>query len=175
MKITFLIDCAYLSHEIEGLRNFMAGQLQRELGNADLAYWLDCLALDAGARPGDNLLQVIFLHAKDSDKLEGFTPSLYKEEIDGKAFRDNLGEFEMKCAPVEELVNTQEMLQDCIDVLQEDKENIQDGIVVVSSALIPAKGYTLCSMTATSAEEENGINLGYSLLAALGINPCELR
>ena len=67
--------------------------LMRRVPKADLARWIDCIALDGGIREGENEVQVVLIHNKENTELENFTPAHYKEELDGKAFKDHLGEF----------------------------------------------------------------------------------
>ena len=79
--------------------------LMRRVPKADLARWIDCIALDGGIREGENEVQVVLIHNKENTELENFTPAHYKEELDGKAFKDHLGEFSINTYPVEELVS----------------------------------------------------------------------
>ena len=76
----------------------------RHIPEADLAHWLDCIALDGGVK-GESETSVIFIHDKEKKAMKNFRPSQYEEDMNGKAFRDNLGEFTMSSFPVEKVVS----------------------------------------------------------------------
>ena len=60
--------------------------LGRRIPKADMAQWIDCVALDGGMRSGSNETQVVLIHGKHNDAMENFTPADYARELDGKAF-----------------------------------------------------------------------------------------
>ena len=95
-----LIDTAYVDRVVFDLIVNFERMIGRRIPPADLPQWLDCLALDGGLRPGENNIQVFFLHPKGETALKYFIPSHFADELDGKAFTDQLGEFELKCLPV---------------------------------------------------------------------------
>lgn len=179
MTLSILIDIQYVDFVAGDMRKYYRKQLGREIPKGNLAYWLDCVALDAGLRPGDNSIQVYFVHDKALEALEQFEPACMKEEIDGKAFADNLGEFSMQSLPVEDIVSRQQMIADCVLTLAEDKAT--DAVVVVSEelernneALKDAQRIMHCSMGYAEGYEQETLVLGYSLLSALGISPEEI-
>ena len=51
----------------------------RRIPKADMARWVDCIALDGGLRPGEHTTQVVLLHGESRSRLENFEPG----EIDG--------------------------------------------------------------------------------------------
>ncbi len=68
--------------------------LDRRIPQADLSRWIMDVALDGGLREGKHETQVVLLHDKSRTSLDNFAPSIYDNELDGKAFRDErLGEF----------------------------------------------------------------------------------
>ena len=99
-----LVDADYLDRTAFDLIVNFERMINRPLPPADLCRWVDCVALDGGMQPGEQSTQVVFLHAKDKTALEHFRPSLFGTELDGVAFRDNLGEFVFQSFPVEEIV-----------------------------------------------------------------------
>lgn len=159
MKLALLIDAAYLD---EVARNLAAHFQPDAAPTADLCRWLDCVALDAGLLPGQNEVQVIFIHAQEQERLAHFLPACFAEELDGKAFNDNIAEFTLQSIAVEPIVSLQQMLADCCELMVEQH---CDKTVIVS-ALSPegAPGHILCNMQPTAP-----IVLGYSVMAALGI------
>ncbi len=76
----------------------------RRIPKADLARWLDCIALDGGLREGENEVQVVLIHDKGDKAFENFAPSDYAGELNGKAFKDHLGEFIITTLEVEDIV-----------------------------------------------------------------------
>ena len=88
--------------------------LERRIPQADMARWIDCVALDGGLREGDNRTQVVLIHDKKNLKLDNFRPCDYADELDGKAFNDNLGEFTVSSLPVEDIVSKEDFLADVL-------------------------------------------------------------
>lgn len=84
--------------------------IERRIPQADMARWIDCVALDGGLREGDNVTQVILIHDRKNGRLENFKPSIYAEELDGKAFRDNLGEFVISALSPEDMATKEDFL-----------------------------------------------------------------
>lgn len=62
--------------------------LMRRIPQADMARWIDCIALDGGVREGDNHTQVVLIHDKAHARMDNFAPSVHASELDGKAFSD---------------------------------------------------------------------------------------
>lgn len=179
MNLSVLIDAQYVDFVAGDMRKYYRGQLGRDMPKADLAYWLDCVALDAGVRPGENSINAYFVHDKAVEALEQFVPAHLTDEISGKAFADNLGEFSMQSLPVEDIVSRQQMIADCVQQLAEDKQT--DAVVVVaetldrtSDLLKDAERIMQCSLLPAEGYEQETLVLGYSLLSALGISPEEI-
>ena len=100
--------------------------LERRIPQADLARWIDCVALDGGilvpcpSPIAPKTIQVILLHSKP--KLENFVPANFADELDGKAFNDNLGEFCISCVPVEELTTMEDLFCDSLQHICQQPE-----------------------------------------------------
>ncbi|MBR6980072.1 MAG: hypothetical protein IKH88_09595 [Prevotella sp.] len=156
----------------------------RRIPNADLPRWLDCVALDGGIREGDEVTQVVFIHSRDKQQLEHFTPGGLKDDIDGQAFRDSLGEFVLNTVSEENIVSREDVLLDLLHVALGSK-NIKrivvvpddDSISQVRHALRKVdddKRVTLLSMQPTGGGDFKSEILGYSLMSALGIRSEEI-
>lgn len=161
MKIALLIDATYLD---EVARNLAAHFQPGATPTGDLCRWLDCIALDAGIKPGENQVQAVFIHPQGQERFAHFIPACFADELDGKAFNDNIAEFTLQSIAVEPIVSLQQMLADCCELMTEqhcDKTVVVSGI---SPEGVP--DYILCNMQPTAS-----IVLGYSILAALGIQP----
>ena len=95
-----IADASYLDKVAFDLTVNFERMLERRIQKADLCRWLDCVALDGGIEPGDNKIQVIFIYDGNGGQLDNFNPSNLEKDINGMAFKDNLGEFMMAAYPV---------------------------------------------------------------------------
>jgi len=181
-----LIDSTYADKVAFDLSVNFERMIGRRIPKADLAHWLDCVALDGGIVPGENNIQVIFIHDKNVKGLENFTPGNFEKEINGKAFKDNIGEFEMGAFPVENaLTNDVDFFLDMLKLLV-DSDNVKKIMVVpnvlkygnaVCQFLQKNKGkeVTLFAMEPQMGTGFNQQIIGYSLMSALGIKSDELK
>ena len=112
-----LVDADHVDDVVLNLTANFERMLNRRLPKADLPRWLNCLALDGGLRPGNNAIQVIFLHKQENQALKHFVPAHYANDLDGKAFADSLGEFTLHSAAVPELSSSEEMFLHTLDEL----------------------------------------------------------
>lgn len=161
--------------------------LMRRVPKADLARWIDCIALDGGIREGENEVQVVLIHNKENTELENFTPAHYKEELDGKAFKDHLGEFSINTYPVEELVSKTDFIAEAAQIACSQKEvkrvmvvpDDEETYAKVRHALKQiddeGKRITLFAMQPMEGGNFRQEILGYSLMSALGINGEEIK
>lgn len=161
--------------------------LMRRVPKADLARWIDCIALDGGIREGENEVQVVLIHNKENTELENFTPAHYKEELDGKAFKDHLGEFSINTYPVEELVSKADFIAEATQIACSQKEvkrvmvvpDDEETYAKVRHALKriddEGKRITLFAMQPMEGGNFRQEILGYSLMSALGINGEEIK
>lgn len=182
-----IADADYIDKVAFDLSVNFERMIGRRIPKADTARWIDCVALDGGLREGDNRTQVIFLHAKDRTEMENFAPGDFAADLDGKAFRDNLGEFAISSYPVEEVVDAGDFL---VDVLATacNHESVQRVMVVADTtdaALCDMVRRTLRDtaddkrVTVFAMQPVPGGNfrqeiLGYSLMNALGIHADEI-
>lgn len=184
-KNVVLVDSTYADKVAFNLSVNFERMLERRIPKADLARWLDCVALDGNITPGDNSIQVIFLHEKNKNFIN-FTPSDFEKEINGMAFKDHLGEFGMEAYPLASDVTTmQEFFVETLRVLL-DNEKIENIVIVpdmetygtaVCSALKKKRKEQEVTLLAMQPVMGTGFNqqiLGYSLMSALGIRGDEL-
>jgi len=117
-------------------------------------------------------------------KMENFIPGTM-EELDGKAFSGELGEFQISCVPVEDLTTMDALFADSLQILANAVE-VKRLMVVgddvyynkVREALHkadPDKHITVFSMQPMQSGQFRQEILGYSLMAALGIRSEELN
>ena len=183
-----VIDADYVDKVAFNLIVNFERMLGRRIPEADLAKWMDCVAIDGGIREGENEILVVLIHQKDKTKLENFTPSDYAKDIDGKAFKDHLGEFSIGAYPIEEIAGSENYYSDVLQLITAQKEvkrivvipNAEDPYIYnkVRTALKDAddeKRITLLSMQPMPNWNFRQEILGYSLLAALGISSDEIK
>jgi len=161
--------------------------LMRRIPKADLARWIDCIALDGGVREGANSVQVVLIHDKQKTQLENFAPAKYDGEINGKAFNDHLGEFALSAYPVEELVSKSDFIAETAQIACSQKEvkrvmvvpDDEETYAKVRHALRriddDGKRITLFAMQPMEGGNFRQEILGYSLMNALGIKGEEIK
>jgi len=179
-----LIDANYLDEVVLDLIVNLEPMIGRSIPNADLCQWLDCIALDGGIRPGENEIQVLFIHDKTKTSLKYFKPSSFEEELDAKAFKDSVGEFQMASFPSEDVVTKDQLFLESLQTLinSVDIKNLMivgDDLKYGDVARNYFKDARQKDLTYFSMEPVKGGRffqeiLGYSLMSALGINAEEV-
>ena len=110
-----LADADYIDKVAFDLSVNFERMLGRRIPPADMARWIDCIALDGGIREGDNEVQVILVHEGTTSTLDNFSPSSLTDDLDGKAFKDHLGEFCISAIAVEqEMVDKEHLFCDSL-------------------------------------------------------------
>lgn len=183
-----LVDADYVDKVAFNLIVNFERMLGRRIPQADLAKWMDYVALDGGIRPGENEILVVLIHQKDKTKLENFTPSDYVKDIDGKAFKDHLGEFSIGAYPIEDIAGSENYFSDALQLIAAQKEvkrimvvpNAEDSYIynnvrAMLKDVDDEKRITLLSMQPMPNWNFRQEILGYSLLAALGISSEEIN
>ena len=162
--------------------------LGRRIPQADIARWIDCVALDGGIREGEHETLVVLIHQKGKQGLENFMPSSY-EELNGKAFKDHLGEFAINAYSIEQTPGGEDFFTEVLELVTAQKEvkrvmvipNLEDSIIYnkVREALRRVddeeKRVTLFAMQPLTGGNYRQEILGYSLMAALGIKGEEIK
>ena len=178
-----LVDADYVDKVAFDLTVNFERMLGRRIPQADMAQWLEFVALDGGLREGDHQTQVVLLHKQP--KMEYFTPGA-AEELDGKAFKGRLGEFLISCVKVENLTTMDDLFVDSMQVLANAKE-VKRLIVVPNAEQIynkvreglrhadDEKRITVLAMQPMEGGNFRQEILGYSLMAALGIKSDDLN
>ena len=184
-----LVDADYVDKVTFSLIVNFERMLGRRIPQADLARWIDCVALDGGLREGAHETLVVLAHQKDKARLENFAPSNYADEIDGKAFKDHLGEFIISAIPIEAIADSEDYLTEALRLVTAQKEvkrvmvipNAEDAYIYnkVREALKHVddedKRITVFAMAPQPGGNFRQEILGYSLMAALGITSDEIN
>lgn len=192
-KNVIIADADYIDKVAFDLIVNFERMLMRRIPPADIARWIDCVALDGGMRPikGDKLPQtnVVLVHSKETTAMENFTPAIFDSELNGKAFKDNLGEFTISALPVESMVEKDDFLIDIITTVCQEKEvrrvmvitdvDNADGYNRLREALHhiddDTKRITVFAMQPLPGGNFRQEILGYSLMNALGISADEIN
>lgn len=182
-----LVDADYIDRVAFDLTVNFERMINRRIPAADTARWVDCVALDGGIRPGDNNVQVVFLHSPEKEEMRYFHPGKFTDELDGKAFKDNLGEFTICSFSAEGMATTSDFFVESLRHLL-DRDDVKRIMVVgdmekagkeichtLSEAADRRKDVTLFAMEPVAGRGFYQEILGYSLMSALGISGDEIK
>ena len=182
-----IVDADYVDRVAFNLSVNFERMLMRRVPKADLARWIDCVALDGGVREGDHETHVIMVHEAETKEMENFIPSSFSEEMNGKAFKDNLGEFAITAVGVPQMTDKDSLMLEILKIALSQPEvkrimavpNAEDGDLYarMRRALAGAddeKRVTLFAMQPMPGGQFRQEILGYSLMNALGIKGEEL-
>ena len=187
-----LVDADYVDKVAFNLTVNFERMIGRRIPKADMAKWIVCVALDGGVRPPkaegqENSTLVVLVHKKEKTAMENFEPGVY-EELNGKAFKDQLGEFEIGAYPIEPIPGGEDYLIDALKLVTQQKD-VKRVIVIpdaendyiynkVREALNRVdddeKRMTVLAMQPMPGGNFKQEILGYSLMAALGISGKEI-
>ena len=182
-KNVILVDADYVDKVAFDLIVNFERMLGRRIPQADMARWLECVALDGGLRPQPSDLslqtsiQVVFLHQKPT--MDNFLPGAFAE-LDGKAFEGELGEFLISCVPIEQMTTMDDLFLESLQVVSNAQEVERLMIVPNEDSIYnkvrealrhanPALHATVFTMQPQQGGPFRQEILGYSLMAALGI------
>ena len=183
-----LVDADYVDKVAFDLIVNFERMIGRRIPQADMAKWLECIALDGGLKPLDDThpacqTQVIFIHQKK--QMDNFQPGLFTD-LDGKAFSGALGEFQISCVPVEEMVTAEDLFVDSMQVICNsgdvkrvmvvpDSDHIYNKVREGLRHVDDEKRITVFAMQPMEGGNYRQEILGYSLMAALGIHADEIK
>ena len=195
-----LVDADYVDKVAFDLTVNFERMLGRRIPPADMARWLECVALDGGLRPasgdsdtmaageheptaGGRTVQVVLLHRRP--QMDNFLPGDFAQ-LDGQAFQSPLGEFLLSSVRVEDLVTMDDLLVDSLQVLVgngavrrlvvvPDADHIYNKVRSVLRHADPGLHATVLTMQPMEGGAFRQEILGYSLLSALGISGEEIE
>jgi len=183
-----LVDADYIDRVAFDLTVNFERMIGRRIPKADMARWIDCVALDGGLREGDNHVQVALIHSGQKDRLDNFAPGHYADELDGKAFRDNIGEFVINAYKVENMTTCDDFFIDALAAVcsakevkrvmvvpDADRQGLYDSVRNVLRHTDDDKRVTVFAMQPMAGGNFRQEILGYSLMSALGIRADEIK
>ena len=181
-----LIDAAYINKVTKDLSQHFGQVIGRELPKADLAIFLECVAMDAAIQPGDNVLQVLFVYDKDENKMDAFNPSDLKNELNDVAFKSQLGEFQLNAFEPSEMADKETFFLESVRLVADAKE-VKHLVVVPSESEYGDKLpeifdkvdgkesiHVLGMNPPVPSDKYQWEMLGYAVLQALGIRSDEI-
>ncbi|MBQ8462735.1 MAG: hypothetical protein IJ544_01275 [Prevotella sp.] len=181
-----IVDADFVDKVVFDLTVNFERMLERRIPQADMARWIEYLALDGGMRNGDHQTTVVLIHDHQTTAMNNFLPSRYAEELEGQAFKGNLGEFAFATTSGETFVSKDDLFLDTLRVVMEQKE-VKRVLIVPDDLLYNKvramlrqaddtdKHITVFAMQPMPGGPFRQEILGYSLMAALGIKSEELR
>ena len=181
-----LIDAAYINKVTTDLSQHFGQVIGRELPKADLAIFLECVAMDAAIQPGDNVLQVLFVYDKNENKMDAFNPSDLKKELNDVAFKSQLGEFQLNAFEPSDMADRESFFLEAVKLVADAKE-VKHLVVVPSESEYGDKLpeifdkvdgkesiHVLGMNPPVSSDKYQWEMLGYAVLQALGIRSDEI-
>lgn len=182
-----LVDGDYVDKVAFDLIVNFERMIGRRIPKADIARWIDCIALDGGVREGEQQSQVVLIHDKQHLQMDNFTPGDYEQNLNGKAFKDNLGEFTVSSLPIETIAGGDNLFMESLSAVCARKEVKRIMIVPNAETMYDKVRETLHyvddddkRITVFAMQPMPGGNfrqeiLGYSLMNALGIKSDEIK
>jgi len=192
-----IADADYVDRVAFDLTVNFERMIGRRIPQADMARWVECIALDGGMRPTplSHLspptphlsTQVVLVHDTGRLLMENFAPGRFAEELDGKAFTGNLGEFTFTCSSPEGMTTKEHLLLDTLQFVTQEK-GVKRLMVVPSEEHLGSVRqllrrldddgrrttvFTMQPLTGSIPFRQE--ILGYSLMAALGVKSSELN
>ena len=189
-EIVILVDAEYVDKVAFDLTVNFERMLGRRIPQADMAQWLECIALDGGMRPQasesqtQTSIQVVLIHDKKRQQMDNFQPGCFAD-LDGRAFSGPLGEFLISCVQVEEMVTKDDLYIDSLKIIANaaevkrlmvvsDSDHIYNKVREALRQADPDKHITVFAMQPMPNGNFRQEILGYSLMAALGIRSEEI-
>ena len=185
-----LADADYVDKVAFDLTVNFERMIGRRIPQADMARWIDCVALDGGLREKEqadgNETQVVLIHDKAATCMKHFTPSEYDSQLNGVAFKDHLGEFVLSSYPVESMTTKEDFFMDVLQTISQQKavrrlmviadDNIYSKVREALNRIGDNERHTtVFTMQPMPGGQFRQEILGYSLMAALGIRSDEIK
>ena len=184
-----LVDADYVDKVAFNLIVNFERMIGRRIPQADMARWLECIALDGGLRNGSHETQVVFIHQKAKTEMEYFVPGHYANDLTGKAFQGELGEFILNAYAIEDIADSEQLLIEALNLICQQKEvkrmmvvpNAEDSTIynkvreTLRQVSDEEKRITVFAMQPMTGGNFRQEMLGYSLMAALGIHGDEIK
>ena len=181
-----LIDASYINKVTTDLKTHFSQVVGREIPKADLPIFLECVAMDAGIQPGENVLQVLFVYEKGNSKMSAFNPGDLKKELNDVAFKSQLGEFQLNAFEPSDMADREAFFLESVKLIADAKE-VKHLVVIPSETEYGDKlpeifekvdgKESIHVMGMNPLESSKAFSwemMGYAVLQALGIRADEI-
>ena len=181
-----IADADYIDKVAFDLTVNFERMIGRRIPKADIARWLECIALDGGLRNGEHESHAVLVHDHQRQQMENFMPSDLAKELNGQAFRGPLGEFTIAAVSDAGMATKESLFLDTLQFLASQKE-VKRLMVIPDEAIYnkvrevlrkvddDEKRITVFAMSPQQGGNFRQEILGFSLMAALGIKSEELK
>lgn len=125
-----IADADYIDSVAFNLTVNFERMIGRHIPQADMAQWVECIAMDGGCRriadPKEQkktVTHVILVHSKEADEMHNFNPGTFDHTassgniLNGQAFTGNMGEFIFHTVAADESSDSMTKLDIIADVL----------------------------------------------------------
>lgn len=192
-----IADAEYIDSVAFNLIVNFERMIGRHIPQADMAQWVEFVALDGGAGGDDakdKETNVILVHDGKCKEMNNFNPCSFEREYDGQAFKGEYGEFSFVAVKSDESseVTTKSGIVANILAAMADEPKVKRIMVIPNlekpgmmdilqpvlrhlDRSCPDKRITLFAMEPLHGVPCRTEILGYSLMAALGIRADELK
>ena len=182
-----LIDASYINKVTTDLSGHFSQVVGRKLSKADLPLFLECVAMDAGIQPGDNVLQVLFVYDKQQVKMSAFNPGDLKKELNDVAFKSQLGEFQLNTFEPSGMADKASFFIESVKLIADAKEVKQlivipsedecdDRLFEIFKKVDGKESIHLFGMNPPSQEGEfSWETMGFAILQSLGVRADEIK
>lgn len=183
-----LVDAIALDSVVADVATYFAPVVGRKLPKADLAVLLECLALDAGWLPdAARQVQVLLVYGNGRKRLMHCLPADLTNELDGKAFKGELGEFSISAYQPSGMATQEVLFTETLELLDEASEakqwilipDMQEYSTTWKKRLDKRQSKAECTLFAMMRPPKMGTvrfeQLGFAVLRALGIKAEEIK
>lgn len=183
--IVMLIDAVTLNETVIDLKKNFENMLKRLLPDMDVAQFIVNLALDSNISGQQHEIQAIWVYDDSTRKLSHCVPSALESELNGVAFKDDLGEFSLASLSPDGMTSREDLFLNLLSIVGESEE-VKQLIIVppeggfleqTTAELSEIKGKEITLFCMNEPEKEIGFVrqvLAYPIMQALGIRGDEL-
>lgn len=184
----YIFDSAFYNFIVTDIKKHFESVLDRQFNPIELSDFITYLALDLGMTESNQVSQVIWLHDKETSKLMFSQPNNFKNDLDGKAFRNEIGEFLMASVSTENLVPLDQLFLEVLQMTLESDVVKRIALIgdynsygkeifnLLDAETLKKKEVVLFNMGDVNMKEGvRGEILAYPLMQALGIRADDLN
>lgn len=179
-----IVDGDFLNFITADFKSNFERMLDRQLPTIDLTTLFTYIALDWGIRTGHNEIDVYITYGHDKDLLSVCIPSSLKE-LDGQAFKGELGEFRFHTFSTEGLISSDMLFLDSLANITEEKRINRLAVIGfnehygedIKEILEKCEGKLITNFSMQNLDNAKFTTqiIAYPIMMALGIKSDELQ